>query len=107
MDGWIEKIGMVSGVLLPLFNIPLILRLIKRKSSKDFSVLWAVGVWICILLMTPQALRSEDMAFRAFGIVNVIFFSLVTFFILKYRIRSQECAESPILPESQKGENKP
>lgn len=106
MDGWIEKIGMVSGVLLPLFNIPLILRLIKRKSSKDFSVLWAVGVWVCILLMTPQALRSTDMAFKAFGIVNVIFFSLVTFFILKYKIRPQPCAESPILQKSDKGEKK-
>ncbi|MGH7198420.1 MAG: hypothetical protein ACREH5_06765 [Candidatus Omnitrophota bacterium] len=106
MDSWIEKIGMVAGVVLPLFNIPLIVRLIKRKSSKDFSVLWAVGVWICIILMTPQALRSSDLAFRAFGIVNVIFFSLVTFFILKYRLRPPIGAESPILQESEKGERK-
>jgi uncharacterized protein with PQ loop repeat len=107
MDAWIETVGMVSGVLLPLFNIPLIVKLVKRKSSKDFSVLWAVGVWICIVCMTPQALRSSDLAFRAFGVVNVIFFSVVTFFILKYRDRSQPCAESPISPESDKGESKP
>ena len=107
MDGWIEKIGMAAGVILPLFNIPLIARLVKRKSSKDFSVLWAVGVWVCIILMTPQALRSNDMAFKAFGVVNVIFFSLVTFFILKYRLRPQIGAESPILQESEKGERKP
>ena len=85
MSDWIEKIGVVSGVALPLFNIPLILRLLKRKSSEDFSVSWAVGVWACIVLMTPQALRSGDLAFRMFGIVNIIFFSVVAFLVLKYR----------------------
>lgn len=81
----IEKIGMVSAVSLPLFNIPLILHLVKRKSSADFSLSWALGVWSCIVLMTPQALRSSDLTFKLFGVVNVVFFSFVTFFILKYR----------------------
>lgn len=85
---WIEKIGMVSGIALPLFNIPLILRIVKRKSSEDLSLSWALGVWTCIVLMTPQALRSTDIAFRAFGVVNITFFSLATFFILKYRRKS-------------------
>lgn len=83
----VEKIGLLAGVVLPLFNIPLILRLVRRKSSEDISLSWAVGVWICIVLMTPQVLRSQDMAFRAFGIVNIIFFSAVVFFVLKYRTR--------------------
>jgi len=87
MGRWIEIIGIVAGVTLPLFNIPLILRLVKRKSAEDFSISWAVGVWICILLMTPQALRSQDLAFRAYGIVNIIFFSAVAFLVLKYRGR--------------------
>ena len=85
MDAWIEKIGVVSAVALPLFNIPLILRLVQRKSSDDFSLSWALGVWVCILLMTPQALRSSDPAFRAFGVFNFLFFSVVTFLVLKYR----------------------
>ncbi len=85
---WVEKIGIVAGVVMPLFNIPLILRLIQRKSSMDLSLSWALGVWICILLMTPQALRSEDQAFRSFGVVNLFFFSGVVFFILKYRKKS-------------------
>ena len=85
MHDWISLIGTVSGVALPLFNIPLIVRLVKRKSSEDFSVSWALGVWVCILLMTPQALRSPDTTFRAYGIINLIFFSGVVFFILKYR----------------------
>ncbi|MBI3252419.1 MAG: hypothetical protein HYZ52_03765 [Candidatus Omnitrophica bacterium] len=83
-DG-IQKTALVAGVLLPLFNIPLIVKLIKRKSAEDFSLVWALGVWGCIVLMTPQALRSSDIAFKAYGIVNIIFFSLVVFFILKYR----------------------
>ncbi len=85
MDAWIEKMGVVSAIVLPLFNIPLILRLIKRKSSNDFSVSWAVGVWVCIAMMTPQALKSSDTAFRAFGTFNLLFFSVVAFLILKYR----------------------
>lgn len=88
MSDWVEKIGIVSSVALPLFNIPLIFRLVKRKRSEDFSVAWAVGVWVCIILMTPQALRSEDIAFRAFGVVNILFFSVVVFLIVKYRSRS-------------------
>ncbi len=87
MDTWIERIGTISAVALPLFNIPLILRLVERKSSQDFSISWAVGVWVCIVLMTPQALRSEDMTFRAFGIVNILFFTVVAFLIVKYRRR--------------------
>ena len=85
MTDWIEKIGVISGIALPLFNIPLIVKLIQRKSSKDLSLTWALGVWVCIVLMTPQALRSHDLAFRLFGIVNIIFFSIVVFFVLKYR----------------------
>ena len=85
MSDWVQKVGIVSGIALPLFNIPLIVRLIKRKSSQDFSLSWAIGVWVCIVLMTPQALRSADTAFRSYGIVNVIFFTLVLFFVLKYR----------------------
>ena len=85
MGDWIQIIGVIAGVVLPLFNITLILRLIRRKSAEDFSISWAVGVWACIVLMTPQALRSQDLAFRLFGIVNIVFFTAVTFLILKYR----------------------
>ena len=90
MNDIIQMIGMVSGVALPLFNIPLIIRLIQRKSSEDFSISWAVGVWVCIVLMTPQALRSEDIAFRAYGIVNILFFSVVAFLVVKYRGKAKK-----------------
>ena len=90
MNNVIETVGMVSGVLLPMFNVPLILRLIKRKSSEDFSLSWAIGVWVCIVLMTPQALGSKDIAFRAFGVTNILFFSMVAFLVVKYRTRGKE-----------------
>jgi len=81
----IYQIGTIASFLLPLFNIPLVLRIVKRKSSDDISIVWASGVWICILLMTPRTLTSSDLAFKLFGIMNIIFFTLVVFFTLKYR----------------------
>ena len=90
MKDIIELVGTVSGVALPLFNIPLIARLLKRKSSQDMSLVWAVGVWVCIVLMTPQGLRSSDLAFRLYSMVNICFFSVVVFLVLKYRIASKQ-----------------
>ena len=92
-DLWIQRIGMIAAITMPFFNIPLIMRLQKRKSSEDISISWVLGVWICIVLMTPQALRSPDSAFRAFGIVNIFFFTVVTFFVLKYRCPSTPKAQ--------------
>jgi uncharacterized protein with PQ loop repeat len=78
------KVSEWAGVILPLFNIPLIIRIVRRKSADDISLVWLFGVWICILLMTPAALHSEDSAFRAFGWTNVVFFTCVVFVTVKY-----------------------
>lgn len=80
-----EVIGLVAAVSLPLFNIPLILKIIQRQSSKDISLTWALGVWICILLMAPSGFVSTDIVWKVFNIVNVIFFTAVVFTTLKYR----------------------
>ncbi len=85
MDEWIQKVGIAASIAMPFFNIPMILHLIKRKKSDDISLAWILGVWVCSVLMTPQAFRSNDIAFKAFGIVNIFFFSAVTFLVLKYR----------------------
>ena len=90
MDLWIRKIGTIAAVVLPLFNVPLIIRLWRRKSAGDLSLTWAIGVWVCIVLMTPMALRSPDVAFQLYGIVNILFFSVVAFLIVKYRRRDQQ-----------------
>jgi hypothetical protein len=43
----IQAIGMLSGIIMLLFNIPLILRIIRRRSSGDISLVWVIGVWSC------------------------------------------------------------
>jgi uncharacterized protein with PQ loop repeat len=83
-------VGAFAGFILPVFNIPLIIRMVRRKSSDDLSLIWVGGVWVCILLMSPAALTSEDFAFRAFGITNLLFFSAVTYVAFKYRLASEK-----------------
>ncbi len=85
MPEWIQTVGLVAGIILPFFNIPLILRIIKRKSSKDISLVWALGVWTCIILMFPSGIKSADVVWRTFNIVNVIMFTAVMVVTLKYR----------------------
>jgi uncharacterized protein with PQ loop repeat len=85
----LSHVGTVAGFVLPFFNIPLILRILKRKSSDDLSLIWVSGVWVCIVLMTPAALMSDDLTFKLFGISNVIFFTAVVYFTFKYRSRKK------------------
>ncbi len=81
----IERIALVASVILPLWNIPLIIRIVKRKSSKDISLYWAAGVWACFALMAPAGFMSKDLVWRTFNVVNFIFFTLVLIFVLIYR----------------------
>ena len=69
----IDKIALVASIILPLWNIPLILRIIKRRSSEDISVFWAVGVWICLLGILPSGLKSDFLVWKAFAIGNFLF----------------------------------
>jgi len=81
----IKTIGLIAAVILPLWNIPLIIRIIKRKSSGDISIYWAIGVWVCFLAMAPSAFTSEDLVWRVFNITNLILFSCVVLVVLIYR----------------------
>ena len=81
-----EKVALIAAIVLPFWNIPLILRMIKRKSSKDISLYWALGVWICFLLMAPEGFRSEDPVWRIFNIINLILFSCVAVTVIIYRV---------------------
>ena len=85
MNHLIDTIGLMAAVILPLFNIPLIMRIVKRKSSEDISLTWALGVWVCIVLMFPSGLKSTDFVWRTYNIVNVLFFTAVMATTLKYR----------------------
>ena len=80
-----EIIGTIAALALPLWNIPLMLRIQQRKSSKDVSLPWAFGVWGCLLFMLPSGLASTDPIFRLFAIVNIVFFSGVVIQVLRYR----------------------
>ncbi len=83
----IKIIGVVASVVLPLFNIPLILKIRKTGSSRDYSLTWAFGIMGCTLLMTPSVLLTPDIVFKAFGIINLVTFSTVMYYILKYHYR--------------------
>ncbi len=81
----IQIIGIIAAVVLPFWNIPLIVRIEKRKSSKDLSMWWVIGVWVCLLFMFPSALVSQDIVFKVFNFVNIALFSLVVIQTLRYR----------------------
>ena len=81
----VEHIGLVAGIIMPLFNIPLIVRIIRRRSSIDISMSWVMGVWVCALLMAPSGFVSKDIVFRSFNIVNLVLFTGVVIAVLKYR----------------------
>lgn len=83
----LQKIALIAAVLLPLWNIPLIIRIVKRKSSEDISIYWAWGVWTCFVLMAPQAFRSSDIVWRVFSIANLTLFTAVLITVVIYRKR--------------------
>ena len=81
----LKQIGWVAAIVLPLWNIPLILKIWQRRSSKDISLAWALGVFVCILLMLPSGWCSPDPVFRIFITINFFLFSTVVLFVLRYR----------------------
>lgn len=86
-NNWIRIIGFVASMALPFFNIPLVVKIIRRRSSADISLIWLLGVFFCLLLMAPAALASPDFIFRIFGILNVVLFSGVVATALYFRCR--------------------
>ena len=90
MNSWLSAdvtrtVGMIAAVVLPFWNIPLILHIRRRRSSRDISLPWALGVLACIVLMLPSALGSPDAVFRVFSILNTLLFSAVVLQVLRYR----------------------
>ena len=77
-------LGTLGAALMPLCNIPLIARIIRRKSADDISLGWVIGVEICVLAMLPSSLHSVDPVLRIYGISNSIFFSIVTAVVCFY-----------------------
>ena len=71
----IKILGVTCGILMPFFNIPLIIRILRRRSSDDISLVWAIGAWVCVMGMLPSSLKSPDLVLRYFGVINGIFFT--------------------------------
>lgn len=70
---------------MPLWNIPLMIRIWRRKTAHDISLWWLFGVWGSIMLMLPSSLTSQDIVLRGFGLSNAILFSLVVIVVLIHR----------------------
>ena len=80
-----QIVGLVGAVMLPFWNIPLMIRIQQRRSAADMSLLWTFGVWICLLAMLPSGLVSPDPIFRAFSVANIVFFTGVVVQVLRFR----------------------
>lgn len=85
----IQLLGIIAAIALPLWNIPLILRIIKRESSDDISLAWVIGVWVCLVLMAPSGFQSKDPVWKVFNIVNIVLFSAVLITVLIYRKKKE------------------
>jgi uncharacterized protein with PQ loop repeat len=81
----IETLGMIAAIALPFWNIPLILKIRRRKSSKDFSLAWTFGVWSTLLAMLPSGLVSDDPVFKVFNIMNFAIFTAVVIQVVRHR----------------------
>ncbi|MDE1921057.1 MAG: hypothetical protein KGJ09_05275 [Candidatus Omnitrophica bacterium] len=81
----LRNISLAAAVLLPFFNIPMIVRIVRRRSSADISTVWLMGVWICCLLMAPSGFTSKDLVWRCYNIVNLVLFTGVVIAVWKYR----------------------
>lgn len=84
-----KLIALIAAVVLPFWNVPLIVRMIKRKSSQDISLYWAFGVWGCLILMFPEGITSSDIVWRTFNIVNLALFSLVVITAVVFRSKKK------------------
>lgn len=80
----LKTLGVVCGTAMPFFNIPLIVRVIRRQSSEDISLVWVVGVWVCVIGMLPSSLRSPDPVLLIFGVMNTVFFTGVLICVLYF-----------------------
>ncbi len=82
-----QFLGLLGAVVTPICNIPLIARIVRRKSSQDISLAWVLGVEFCIIAMLPASIISADPVLKIYGILNFLFFSAVTAVVWIYRAK--------------------
>lgn len=79
-----DTIGLWAGVMLPLWDIPLIVRILRRKSANDISLMWMWGIWLSSVLMAPSAFVAHNKTAIGFNIVNVTMLTILLIVVLKY-----------------------
>ena len=84
MLSW-DTIGFWAGIMLPLWDIPLIVKILRRQSSDDISLVWMWGIWLSSVFMAPAAFMVHNTIAIAFNIVNVTTLTAVLIVVLKYR----------------------
>ena len=84
-DQVIKEIGLIAAIVLPLWNVPMIVRMARRKSSQDISLFWVFGVWFSLLAMLPSGLASQDVVWKTFNITNFVLFTCVVITACIYR----------------------
>jgi hypothetical protein len=80
-----ETISFWAAVALPFWDIPLIVHIIRRKSSADISLVWMWGIWLSSVLMAPSAFVSGDKTAIGFNVVNVTMLTALLIVVLKYQ----------------------
>jgi len=80
-----QTLSFWAAAILPLWDIPLIVHIIRRKSSQDISLGWAFGLWSSSVLMAPSAFVSGDHVAIGFNTVNVTMLTAVLIVVFKYR----------------------
>lgn len=81
----LEMLALGASIVMPMWNIPLIIKIIRRKSSDDLSLYWLWGVWTCMFLMVPWSFLTKDTVLKVFSLVNIMLFSGVVVAVMKYR----------------------
>ena len=87
MRDYAEMLGVAGAVLMPVWNIPLMWRIYKRRSADDISLGWLFGIWGCLLLMLPSSLETTNIVLKSYGVANLAMFTFVVIVVLKYRNR--------------------
>ncbi len=84
---FIKDLGTASSMVVPLFHIPLILKLYKKKSSQEWSVISVCGFWISTLGIQPWAMMTSDKALTILNSLSLLFISVEVVLVLRYRMK--------------------
>lgn len=80
-----KELGYICSMIVPVFHIPLIMKLVRKKSSQEWSLLSVIGFWIATLGIQPWALMTDDRALTILNTLSLMFISVELVLVIKYR----------------------